>query len=62
MTPETDPAACTDDGPAQVETTSAPITSEPLPRGVWSHDIDALCRAIDAEERAHRPPKIAEKK
>jgi hypothetical protein len=41
-----------------VDSQSSPVEIEtPVARNVWARDIDALCRAIDAQQRASAPPK-----
>ncbi len=34
----------------------------PVARGVWTRDIEALCRALEAQQRAHFPSTDTEKK
>ena len=43
------------------ECPAIPIES-PLARDVWTRDIEALCRALDAQQRAHFPGIDAEEK
>jgi hypothetical protein len=46
---------------AQVNGERSPIpspvpTESPVARGAWTRDIEALCRALEAQRRAHFPP------
>jgi hypothetical protein len=47
--------------PTASECSPAPIES-PAVRGVWTRDIEALCRAIEAQQRARFPGIDAEEK
>ena len=41
----------------------SPIPSEsPVGQGPWTRDIEALCRALDAQQRAHFPGVDAKQK
>ena len=43
---------------APVESQSSPIPIEtPAMRNAWTRDIDALCRAVEAQQRASAPHK-----
>ena len=56
MNPKTVLAASTAAELAEVEyeCSSIPLDS-PVTRGVWTRDIEALCRALEAQQRAHFP-------
>jgi hypothetical protein len=48
---------------AKVDSESSPVPIEaPVARGVWTRDIEALCRALEAQQRAHFPSTDKEKK
>ncbi len=56
MNPETMEAEAVVADPAQVNSECSPIRDEPyVARGVWTRDVEALCRALDAQQRAHFP-------
>jgi hypothetical protein len=39
---------------AEVDSECSPVPIQsPVVRGVWTRDIEALCRALDAQQRAH---------
>ena len=43
---------------APVDSQSSPIQIEtPAARNAWTRDIDALCRAVEAQQRASAPHK-----
>ncbi len=52
--PITDELAKIDAGSSTPESQAAP--------NVWKRDIDALCRALDAQQRAHFPRTVPEKR
>ena len=62
MNPKTIVAASTAAELAKVdpECSPGPIES-PVARG-WTRDVEALCRALDAQQRAHFPKVAAEEK
>ena len=43
------------------ECTPIPIDSQ-MTRGAWTREIEELCRALEAQQRAHVPSTDAEKK
>jgi hypothetical protein len=43
------------------ECTTIPIEPQ-VTRGAWTREIEELCRALDAQQRAHFPSTDAEKK
>jgi hypothetical protein len=48
---------------AKVDSECSPMPIEsPVAHGVWTHDIEALCRALAAQQRAHFPKLDAEEK
>jgi len=48
---------------ATVDSECSPMPIEaPVARGVWTRDIEALCRALEAQQRAHFPSTDSEKK
>jgi hypothetical protein len=48
---------------AKVSSECAPMPIEsPVTRGVWTREIEELCRALEAQQRAHRASTSAEKK
>lgn len=50
-------------GRAEVESEWTPISIETqVPRGVWTREIEELCRALAAQQRAHGPSTDAEEK
>lgn len=49
-------AAATPDGLAEIDSGGSPAPAEaPVARGIWTRDVEALCRALDAQQRAHFP-------
>lgn len=39
--------------PAKVDAGSSPVATEtPVRRGTWTRDVEALCRALEAQQRA----------
>ena len=63
MNPKTVVAAPTAAELAKVDSECSPIPVEsPVARGVWTRDIEALCRALEAQQRAHFPSIDAEEK
>ena len=63
MNPKTTVAAPTAAELAKVDSECSPIPIEcPVARGVWMRDIEALCRALEAQQRAHFPSIDAEEK
>ena len=61
MNPQTTAAAPTAAELAKVDSECSPIPIEsPAARGVWTRDIEALCRALEAQQRAHFPGTDAE--
>jgi hypothetical protein len=63
MNPKTIVAAPTTAELAKVDSECSPIPIEsPVARGVWTRDIEALCRALEAKQRAHFPRIDAEEK
>jgi hypothetical protein len=47
----------------EVDSECSPIRTEPpVVRGVWTHDIEALCRALEAQRRGHFPSLAKEEK
>jgi hypothetical protein len=56
MNPKTIVAAPMDAELAKVESECSPMPIEsPVAHGVWTHDIEALCRALAAEQRSALP-------
>src|SRR4030081_1749046 len=56
MDPKTIEAAPIAGELAQVDSESPPIPIEgPVAHGAWTRDIEALCRALAAQQRAHFP-------
>jgi len=48
---------------AEVDAESMPIPIESqVTRGAWTREIEELCRALEAQQRAHVPRTDAEKK
>jgi hypothetical protein len=48
---------------AEVDSECTPIPIEsPVTRGAWTREIEELCRALEAQQRAHVPSTDAEKK
>jgi len=63
MDPETIEASAVADELSRVEADCPPMRTEPrVACGVWTRDIEALCRALDAQQRAHFPSTAGEKK
>ena len=63
MNPKTVVAAPTAAELAKVDSKCSPMPLEsPVARGVWTRDIEALCRALEAQQRAHVPSIDAEEK
>jgi hypothetical protein len=49
--------------PVEVDAAWSPMQVEsPVARGAWSRDIEALCRALEAQQRAHFPKGAADEK
>jgi hypothetical protein len=46
---------------AEVESECAPIESQ-VTRGAWTREIEELCRALDAQLKAHAPRIDADEK
>jgi hypothetical protein len=62
MNPKTIVAASTAAELAEVDPEYSPRPIEsPVARG-WTRDVEALCRALDAQQRAHLPKIDAEEK
>jgi hypothetical protein len=62
MNPKTIVAASTAAELAKVDPECSPTPIEsPTARG-WTRDVEALCRAIEAQQRAHSPRTDAEEK
>ena len=56
MNAKTIVASPTDAELAQVDSECSPMAIEsPAAHGVWTHDIEALCRALDAQQRSALP-------
>ena len=47
--------------PAEVDSECTPIESQTT-RGAWTREIEELCRALEAQQRAHHPSTGAEEK
>ena len=63
MNPQINVAASAAAELAKVDSECSPIPVEsPVARGVWTRDIEALCRALEAQQRAHFPSIDAEEK
>ncbi len=63
MKPKTIVAAPTSAELAKVDAECSPMPIEsPVARGVWTRDIEALCHALEAQQRAHFPSTDAEEK
>ena len=63
MNPKTIVAAATTAELLEVEYECSPTPLEsPVARGVWTRDIEALCRALEAQQRAHFPSVDTERK
>jgi hypothetical protein len=47
-------AAPAADACTELDAVSSPESPEPpVPTGAWTRDVEALCRALDAQQRAH---------
>ena len=56
MNAKTIVASPTDAELVQVDSECSPLPIEsPAAHGVWTHDIEALCRALDAQQRSALP-------
>jgi hypothetical protein len=56
-------AVATTDEPAEVDSEYTPIAIESqATRGVWTREIEELCRALEAQQRERHPGTDAEKK
>jgi hypothetical protein len=56
MNPQTETAAPMAAELAPGDSQSSPMQVEaPVARNAWTRDIDALCRAVEAEQRASAP-------
>ncbi len=54
MNPQTVEAVAVAAGLTEVDSDHSPMRAEPpVARGVWTRDVEALCRALDAQQRAH---------
>src|SRR5271169_3898601 len=63
MNPKTTVAARTAAELAKVDSECTPMPIEsPVTRGAWTREIEELCRALEAQQRAHFPRIDAEKK
>ena len=63
MNPKIIVAAPTDAELAKVDSECSPVPIEsPVAHGAWTRDIEALCRALAAQQRAHFPSLDAEEK
>jgi hypothetical protein len=63
MNPKTIVAAPTAAELAKVDSEFSPIPIEsPVARGAWTREIEELCRALEAQQRAHFPSIDAEEK
>jgi len=63
MNPQTIEAVSVATELTKVDSECSPIRTEPaVARGVWTRDIEALCRALEAQQRAHFPSIAAEEK
>ena len=63
MNPQTIEAVSVATELTKVDSEYSPIRTEPpVARGVWTRDIEALCRALEAQQRAHFPSIAAEEK
>jgi len=62
MNPKTIVAASTAAELAEADPECSPsLIESPVARG-WTRDVEALCRALDAQQRAHFPKIDAEEK
>ena len=63
MNPKTIVAAAPVAKLAEVDSECTPIPIEPpVTRGAWTREIEELCRALEAQQRAHFPRIDAEEK
>ena len=63
MNPQTIEAVSVDADLTELDSECSPVRAEPpVARGAWTRDIEALCRALDAQQRAHFPSSATEKK
>ena len=63
MNPETMQAEAVAADPPHVDSECSPMQDEPyVACGVWTRDVEALCRALDAQQRAHFPRLVAEER
>ena len=63
MNPQTIEAVSVAAELTKVDFECSPIQTEsPIARGVWTRDIEALCRALEAQQRARFPSIAAEEK
>lgn len=62
MNPKTIVAASTAAELAKMDPESAPMPIQSPAVHGWTRDVEALCRALDAQQRAHFPSIDAEEK
>jgi hypothetical protein len=62
MNPQTIEAVSVAAELTEVDSECSPKREPPVERGVWTRDIEALCRALEAQQRAHFPSIAAEEK
>ncbi len=63
MNPQTIEAVSVAAEVTQVDSECSPTRTEPpVARGVWTRDIEALCRALEAHQRAQFPRIVPEEK
>jgi hypothetical protein len=63
MNPKTTVAAPPATDPAEVDSECTPIPIESqVTRGAWTREIEELCRALEAQQRAHHPSTDGEEK
>ena len=63
MNPQTIEAVSVDADLTEVDSECPSVRAEPpVTRGAWTRDIEALCRALDAQQRAHFPSVATEEK
>ena len=63
MNPQTTVAAPVSAKTTEVDRECSPIRTEPpVARGVWTRDIEALCRALEAQQRPRVPSIAADEK
>jgi hypothetical protein len=61
MNPQTIEAVSVVAEHTEVDSECSPMPTEPpVARGVWTRDIEALCRALEAQRRVPRPTIAAE--